>query len=87
MADLDRVIGGLRCRDVLARLSEYLDGELAGADLAALEAHARACDQCGEFGGRFGALLAALRESGSGAASDPEREDRLRVRLARELGA
>jgi anti-sigma factor RsiW len=85
MADLDRMIGGLRCRDVLARLSEYLDGELTEPELAALEAHAKACDQCGRFGGRFRAVLKALWEAAPLASPDPARRERLRTRLAREL--
>jgi anti-sigma factor RsiW len=86
MADLDRVIGGLRCRDVLERLSAYLDGELTGAELTALETHARSCDQCGRFGGRFGAVVTALRQTATVPADDAGRSRRLADRLVRELG-
>ncbi len=85
MADMERVFGGLKCRDVLERLSAYLDGELEGEELVALETHARSCDQCGRFGGRFGAVIAALREAAPMPAADAGRARRLQERLAREL--
>lgn len=61
MADMDREIGGIRCREVLARLSDYLDGELPQAEAARLEAHIRSCDWCERFGGRMGRIVGALR--------------------------
>ena len=84
MADLDRVIGGLRCRDVLASLSEYVDGELAGSELAALVAHVQGCDQCARFGARFALVLQVLRESAA-TDHDAARRARLQARLARDL--
>ena len=62
MADPEREVGGLRCREVLARLSEYLDDELAPAERAAVEGHVRGCDWCERFGGQFGATIGALRQ-------------------------
>ena len=34
MADSERMVGGLRCREVLERLSDYLDGDLGPAEVA-----------------------------------------------------
>jgi len=34
------------CEEVLARLDDYLDRELAPADMAAVQAHLRTCGQC-----------------------------------------
>lgn len=85
MGDLNRVVGGLSCREVLARLSAYLDGELEGAELAAVEIHAKGCDNCGRFGGRFAEAITALRQSAPPPVDDAGRSDRLRARIAREL--
>ena len=54
--------GGLSCEQVLARLSDYLDGELAPADRAQVEAHLRGCDACARFGGEVAETLRLLRE-------------------------
>ncbi len=59
----NRSIAGLFCTDVLARLSAYLDGELAGSEVAQLRAHVGACRTCERFGGRFAAAVQQLRES------------------------
>ncbi len=83
MPDLDREIGGLTCRDVLAHLSEYLDGELDDATVARVHRHLRDCDQCTRFGGRFGALLTDLRARLTAPVPlDATRAQRLRDRLA-----
>jgi anti-sigma factor RsiW len=83
MADLDRMVAGLRCRDVLARLSEYLDHDLSPSDLARIEQHVRGCDHCERFGGRFAATVTALkRELGQPAALGVDVAARLRAALA-----
>lgn len=61
MPDLDREVGGLTCRDVLARLSAFVDGELPAVELERVQTHLRGCDNCERFGGEFGAVVAALR--------------------------
>ncbi len=61
MPDLDRLVAGLRCRDVLSDLSEFLDGTLAPARVADIQAHLAECDTCARFGGRIGAMVEALR--------------------------
>ncbi|MBI5280287.1 MAG: zf-HC2 domain-containing protein [Candidatus Solibacter usitatus] len=37
------------CLEVFARLSEYIDGELPGADCAGIESHVADCPPCVEF--------------------------------------
>jgi anti-sigma factor RsiW len=61
MPEPDRLVAGFRCRDVLAQLSDYLDGELAAERIAQIEAHLAGCDWCERFGGRFAAVVRAFR--------------------------
>ena len=88
VAPLDRVVAGLRCRDVLAALSDFVDGTLEAADRARVVAHLDGCDRCARFGGGVVALLDALR---AGLAEPPPIDvgiaARLAARLARETGA
>lgn len=65
MPDLDRLVAGLRCRDVLADLSEFLDGNLGAERVAAIQAHLSGCDTCARFGGNVGEIVAALRSEGA----------------------
>ena len=57
----ERLVGGLTCSDVLADLSNYLDGELTPARKAAVEAHVAGCSVCAQFGARFGRMLQEVR--------------------------
>jgi len=87
MADLNRVVGGIRCIEVLGMLSDYLDGEVSPEDRARIEAHLKECDQCERFGGRMSSIVRSLRET----LKEPDPLDqavaqRLRARLAREFG-
>lgn len=61
MPDRPVEVAGLRCDEVLALLSEFIDGQLAPDGLAAVTAHVRACDWCERFGGSFGAVVSGLR--------------------------
>lgn len=84
----ERLVAGLRCGEVLADLSEYLDGALAARRRGELEAHLRGCDVCERFGSDFSADLRALRAR----LAAPEPLDaglsaRLRKRLRRDLGS
>ena len=79
----ERTIAGLRCRDVLARLSDYVDGEISRDERTRVEDHLRGCDWCEKFGGEFTAVVAALRsELAEAPALDTEVEARLRTALA-----
>lgn len=70
MPDLDRLVGGLRCRDVLSMLADFVDGDLERTVRERVITHLRGCDTCEKFGGEYEALVRALRagaEDGSGA--------------------
>ncbi len=82
---LDRELAGLTCRQVLDRLGDYLDGDLAPAARAAVETHLRGCDACARLGGAVGAVVGGLRQRlGGDAPADVAA--RLSERLAREAG-
>lgn len=57
----EREVAGLTCGQVLAGLSDYLDGDLPPARRQGIEAHVAGCRQCERFGAGFAALLAAMR--------------------------
>ncbi|MBE2248658.1 MAG: zf-HC2 domain-containing protein [Myxococcus sp.] len=57
----EKSVGGLKCSEVLERLSDYLDAELAAEERVKVEAHLAGCDACTRFGGEFGAVVTALR--------------------------
>lgn len=83
----ERVVGGLRCGEVLSLLSDYVDGEASVADSERIESHLRGCDVCERFGGEFSDTVAALRRR----LADPGSIDegvaaRLRRRLDSERG-
>ena len=52
----------MTCTEVLAVLSDYLDGDLDAPARAAVEAHLAGCDNCTRFGGEFAAVVTALRQ-------------------------
>lgn len=54
--------GGFLCSQVLARLSDFLDGDLAPAERLAVEAHVRECVRCAQFGGAVAVVLQGLRQ-------------------------
>lgn len=83
----ERLVGGLRCSEVLQELSDYLDGALEMQRLNQVEDHLRGCDLCERFGGEMSATVRALREQ----LAEPEplsrdAEARLRQRLDSALG-
>lgn len=57
----DREVGGIRCLEVLALLSDYLDGEVDAPTRQIIEAHLRGCDWCEKFGGGFTEVVRNLR--------------------------
>lgn len=66
----ERNVAGMRCGEVLAELSDYLDGEMAPGRLAQVVAHLQGCDACERFGGAFTAALHSLRHLEPGDAGD-----------------
>ncbi len=82
---LDREVGGVTCRQVLARLSDYLDDELALDERRQVQAHLGGCQECLRFGGAIGAMVAAVRGR-QGAAPGGELPDQVAQRLAARLG-
>ncbi len=58
---MDREVGGVRCSEVLIRLTDFLEGELQGEELQRVQAHLAGCDACTRFGARFARAVEALR--------------------------
>ncbi len=83
MDPLDHEVAGLRCRDVLAELSEFIDGTLPDERKQQILAHLKDCDRCERFGGEVAGVVAALRRELGVPRPAPERAfrsalDRLR---------
>lgn len=57
----ERSDGGIRCSEVLALLSDYLDGDLDSTVVAKVEAHLAACSNCERFGDNFGRMVMSMR--------------------------
>jgi anti-sigma factor RsiW len=58
--DDNRLVGGLWCSQVLAGLSEYLDGELNPETVAMVEQHLTGCSNCQRFGADMAAMLGSV---------------------------
>ena len=58
----DRDVAGIRCLQVLERLSDFVDDELPGPERARIEAHLRGCDWCERFGSGFAETVRSVRE-------------------------
>lgn len=86
MPTLDRMVAGMRCREVLAELSDFIDDALSKERAAQIRAHVQDCDWCERFGGEFAAVVKSFRHAL--AVADPIDsgvERRLSERLRREL--
>ncbi len=57
-----RFKGDLWCFDVLAKLSDYVDGDLRDSECQQLRDHLAGCSYCEDFGAEFQSMLGALRE-------------------------
>ena len=84
MPDLDRIVGGLRCRDVLSLLADFVDGDLDSSVQQQVTAHLHGCDTCEKFGGEYEVLVRALRAGVDGSPVDPGVKARLAARLRDE---
>lgn len=78
----EHLVAGLTCGEVLAVLSDFLDGELEPVRREQIVGHIRGCDWCERFGGRFAAIIESLRATLSNAEPLPsDVASRLRNRL------
>ncbi len=77
---LDDEIAGITCAEVLASLSDYVDGELAVEARQRIEGHVTQCANCERFGGMFAGVIRRVR-SRAIAPENTEAFDRLRRRL------
>jgi anti-sigma factor RsiW len=81
---IEREVAGMRCGEVLAELSDYLDGDLTKARSAQVEAHLHGCDVCERFGSAFASAIQTLRHSGLGFGEDDSTVfERLHARLGK----
>lgn len=79
----EREVGGLTCGEVLARLGDYVDGELATNEVERVDAHLRGCTVCERFGGRYAHVVHGARERlGAELAVDTDTFDRVRRALS-----
>ena len=78
---MDKVVAGISCAQVLARLSDYLDGDLADDARARIEEHLRGCDECARFGGELRSTVRALRANLSEGGLPAAVRERLRAAL------
>ncbi len=81
MPDLDRMIAGLRCRDLLSLVTDYVDGELSAKGVGEVDAHLRGCVHCEKFGGEYAALVGGLKRR----LTAPTVHSDVRVRLANRM--
>lgn len=70
----ERLVGGLRCGEVLAVLSQYVDGDLAQAVRQQVETHVAGCGECARFGREFAAMVAAVGRNLAAPAVEPSVE-------------
>lgn len=61
MPDPDRLIGDLRCRDLLPILADFVDGELSVTEVGRVNTHLNGCTACRKFGSEYGAVVGLLR--------------------------
>jgi predicted anti-sigma-YlaC factor YlaD len=64
----EKYVAGLWCSQVLAILSQYLDGELDRTMAARVDEHVKGCESCRKFGAEFAAVVTSLKAN----LADPE---------------
>ena len=74
-----------RCRDLVAQISDYLDGELSEEHVAALERHLAKCACCTEFADSLRRAVITCRASGGKTLPSAVRR-RARERIAEIMG-
>jgi anti-sigma factor RsiW len=60
--DDERIVAGLHCGEVLADLTEHLDGRLSRERALRVDEHLHACDSCRRLSDDIAAVVRALRE-------------------------
>jgi anti-sigma factor RsiW len=78
----ERLVGGLRCGEVLEKLDAFVDGTLEAEARPALLAHVAGCDRCARFGGTYAAVVQRLLDLGRADDPAPAVLARLHARLA-----
>lgn len=58
----ERIVAGLHCGEVLADLSEHLDGRLSLDRAERIDEHLAGCAECGRLLGEVTAAVRALRQ-------------------------
>jgi hypothetical protein len=87
MDDEERIVAGLHCGEVLADLTEYLDGHLHPDKMRRIQEHVRGCEVCESFGSEIAVVVEALREGLREPSADPGVVARLLLRLGAEVPA
>ncbi len=78
----ERTVAGMRCSEVLAVLSDFVDGELEPAVASKIEEHLLGCPDCDRFGRNFGAMVVALRRESE---KSPEVQLEVMTRLLKRV--
>lgn len=79
----ERIVAGLHCGEVLADLTEYLDGRLHPDRMHRIQEHVRGCEICESFGSEIAVVVEALREG----LREPRGDEGVAARLLERLGA
>jgi anti-sigma factor RsiW len=77
-------VSDARCRDVLAEISAYLDGELAATACSAIEEHCQACAACADVIAGLRRTIGLCRQAGAAEVPAAVRE-RARAQVRRLL--
>lgn len=80
--DSERIVAGLHCGEVLADLTEYLDGRLPPDKTRRIQEHVLGCDVCESFGSEIAVVVEALRDG----LKDPPVDEGIAARLLERLG-
>lgn len=84
----ERLVGGLRCSEVLAFLDAFADGTLDGVDRERVAGHVAECTICERFGRRYATLVERFRATcAEPDPIDPGDVDRFLGRLVARLDA
>lgn len=80
----DRNVNGIRCSEVLAALSDYMENSLNKERVSQIVGHVEECRNCERFGADFASAMNALRSMSSAPVLDSAIAERLRLAIAEE---